>query len=190
MILKTIRNRRSKNMNKKLMLIASIMGLNLGMGLIFLPKLLRLMGLDPHYKGKKYDLNGKKALIITTSHDSLGSNKKKTGVYSSEMTVPYYAFLDGNMDVDLGSIEGGVIPIDPISLRYPLATPEDKQFLRDENFQKKFVNSLKIDDLRFTKYDLIFIAGGWGAAYDLGSSEVLGQKITEANAKGIIIGSV
>ena len=31
-----------------------------------------------------------------------------------------------------------------------------------------------------SKYDIVFLAGGWGAAYDLGQSTVLAQKITEA----------
>jgi hypothetical protein len=34
------------------------------------------------------------------------------------------------------------------------------------------------------------MAGGWGACYDLGTSEVLGKKITEANANSILPGSV
>jgi len=177
-------------MNKKAMGIAGLIALNVGMGLMMLPKILRLMGLDPQYKGKEYDLNGKKALIITTSHGSMGSTKKKTGVYASEMTVPYYAFLDANMAVDLASIEGHMIPIEPISLKYPLATLADKRFLSDKEFKNKVKNALKIDDLNFENYDLIFIAGGWGAAYDLGVSEVLGRKITAANAKRIILGSV
>ena len=42
----------------------------------------------------------------------------------------------------------------------------------------------------FTQYDIIYIAGGWGASYDLGFSEILGAKITEANAKNILLGSV
>jgi putative intracellular protease/amidase len=34
------------------------------------------------------------------------------------------------------------------------------------------------------------MAGGWGAAYDLGFSEVLGRKISEAYSRKIILGSV
>ena len=50
---------------------------------------------------------------------------------------------------------------------------------------------MRIDDVDFTQYDAIFMAGGWGAAYDLGFSEVLGQKISEAYyAESPIIGSV
>jgi putative intracellular protease/amidase len=42
----------------------------------------------------------------------------------------------------------------------------------------------------FLDYDIIWLAGGWGAAYDLGYSEVLGEKISEAHAEGILLGSV
>ena len=65
------------------------------------------------------------------------------------MTVPYYQFLDANMQVDIASIEGGQIPIEPMSLRWPLLTPEDKRFRSDSEFQDKVSNSLKIDEPRF-----------------------------------------
>ena len=41
-------------------------------------------------------------------------------------------------------------------------------------------NYKPIDDVDFTEYDVVFLAGGWGAAYDLGYSPVLGEKISEA----------
>lgn len=34
------------------------------------------------------------------------------------------------------------------------------------------------------------MAGGWGAAYDLGFSELLGQKIAEGYAAGAVVGGV
>lgn len=156
----------------------------------FFPKILNMIGLHPHYEGEIYDLSGKKVLLITTSHATLGKGGKKTGVYASEMTVPYYQFHDAKMRVELASIKGGEIPIEPLSLKYPVATSEDRRYAKDENFREKVKHSLKIDDVDFISYDLIFMAGGWGAAYDLGQSEVLGEKLTQANAAGIILGSV
>jgi len=155
-----------------------------------LPKILRWLGLHPKYDSKAYDLEGKKALIITTSQDTLGQTEKATGVYSSEMTVPYYEFLDNGMNVDLASIKGGEIPIEPSSIRWPLATEADKRSLKDNVFQKKVKNSILVDNVNIDNYDLIFMAGGWGASYDLGQSEVLGEKISEAYKKDKIIGSV
>ena len=151
-----------------------------------------MLGVHPHYEGKNYDLPNKKALIITTSQAFLGNEKnaKPTGVYASEMTVPYYEFLDANMQVDLASIKGGKIPIEKMSIIWPLTTESDKRFLKDTDALAKANNSAKIDDIDFLEYDIIYFAGGWGAAYDLGYSEILGEKLTESYANGVILGSV
>ena len=154
-----------------------------------LPKFLQFLGLHPNYDKHNFDLSGKKALIITTSHDQL-SNGKATGVFASEMTVPYYEFLDAKMRVDVASIDGGQIPIEPFSLQYPIASEADKRFREDEVFQAKVNESLKIDRLDFSNYDVVFLAGGWGAAWDLGTSEVLGEKITQANQADALLGAV
>lgn len=155
-----------------------------------LPPLLKTLGLHAPYEGQSFDLTGRKALIITTSKGFLGETGKKTGVYASEMTVPYYEFFDAGMQVDIASINGGEIPIEPMSLNWPLLTPADERFLMDADFQQKVKKSLKIDQVDFTRYDLVYLAGGWGAAYDLGTSEVLGRKISEAYSSKIILGSV
>lgn len=155
-----------------------------------IPVLLKLLGYHPDYDKKSYDFKGKKALIIATSHDVIDATGKKTGVYGSELTVPYYEFVDAKMEVDLASIDGGKIPVEPFSQKYPLACEADRRFLKDTQALDKLRNSSKIDDLDFGEYDIIFISGGWGAAFDLGFSEVLGAKITAANAKNVLIGAV
>jgi putative intracellular protease/amidase len=175
---------------KRLLLIIAVIVIVLGSAVWFgLPAGLKALGLHPEYTGEKTSLPGGKALIITTSHDRL-TDKKATGVFGSEMTAPYYVFLDGGMTVDLASIKGGRIPIDPQSFIWFIQTDWDKRFLKDGVFQQKVEQSLWIDDLDFTAYDIIYLAGGWGAAYDLGTSEVLGRKISEAYAAGKIIGGV
>ncbi|MEO0563546.1 MAG: type 1 glutamine amidotransferase domain-containing protein [Chloroflexota bacterium] len=154
------------------------------------PRLIHLLGVHPHYHGREFDLPGKKALIIGTNHEDLGDTGQKTGVALSELSVPYYQFLDANMQVDLASVNGGNIPIDPQTVRWPIPTPDDRRFLADKPAINKLENSLKIDDLDFTEYDIVFMAGGWGASYDLGYSEVLGEKTTEAYIDGAVVGSV
>ena len=54
----------------------------------------------------------------------------------------------------------------------------------------KIKNSTPIKIIDFTQYDIIYLAGGWGAAYDLGFSNLLGEKISEAyyNSEAIIGG--
>ena len=177
-------------MRKKVLITLAVILVLLFVLVLMLPKILAYMGLHPDSEGQSFNLQGRRALIITTSHDVLGNTGKKTGVYASEMTVPYYEFLDAQMKVDLASTKGGNIPVEPVSIKWPVATVADKRYLKDEDFQNKAENSLKIDDVDFTQYDIIYIAGGWGASYDLGISEILGAKISEANAKNILLGSV
>ena len=95
------------------------------------------------------------------------------------------------MTVDLASIKGGEIPIDPQSFLFIIKSEADDRYLKDDEFQEKVKHSLKIDDVDFTQYDVVWLAGGWGAAYDLGQSEILGKKVSEAYyAEEPIIGSV
>lgn len=155
-----------------------------------LPKLMILLGVHPHYYRREFDLQGRKAMVICTSHGTLDPTDAATGVYGSEMTAPYYQFLDAGMQVDIVSPLGGEVPIEPASLKWPVVTAADKRFLKDDDYQHKIKNSLKIEDIDFTDYDIVFMAGGWGAAYDLGYSEALGEKGSEAYAAGAVLGSV
>lgn len=176
-------------MNWKIKTLLVIAALTAGV-YVGLPPALRAAGLHPHYEIPKFELSGLRALVITTSHDTLGDTGKATGVFGSEMTVPYYAFLDAGLQVDIASIKGGEIPVQPWSMSWPLATADDKRFLKDQDAMKKLAQSIPIAKVNAADYDVIFLAGGWGASYDFAQTERLGQLISEANTNGAILGSV
>jgi putative intracellular protease/amidase len=155
-----------------------------------LPPLVKGLGLHPDYVGPTVDFPGGRALIVTTSQATLAPGSAATGVFASEMTGPYYVFLEGGMQVDVASIKGGVIPIDPLSFWWFVESGTDKRFKADPEFRRKTQDSLKIDDVDFASYDIVYLAGGWGAAYDLGTSDVLGEKISAAWKAGRIVGGV
>ncbi len=155
-----------------------------------LRKLLQRAGVHPEDpESIDVDLTGRRALVIATNHGVLDVGKP-TGVFASELTVPYYAFLDAGMDVDVASPNGGVIPIDPQSLKAVLRTEACDRLLADDDLRGKISESHAVGDLDMADYDIVYLAGGWGAAFDLGFSEDLGQKITHANELGRIIGGV
>ena len=168
----------------------------IGVFLISLPTLVHKAGLHPEYSGPTVDLPGKRALIITTSHSVLAApgetDGPATGVMASELTHPYYTFLDGGMEVDVASIKGGEIPIDPQTLQFMIISPEDERYLNDPIAQAKVENSIPIAEVDIDQYDIVFISGGWGAAYDLAQSPVLAEKVTESyyGDKAAIIGGV
>ncbi len=79
-----------------------------------LRKVLKKAGLHPDDPdATEFHLPGRRALIIATNAGHLDVGKP-TGVFASEMTVPYYAFLDAGMDVDIASPAGGVIPVEAV----------------------------------------------------------------------------
>jgi putative intracellular protease/amidase len=155
-----------------------------------------LIALHPEYSGPSVDLPGKRALVITTSHSVLAApgetEGKATGVFGSEMTHPYYTFLDGGMEVDIASIQGGELPIDPASFYFMVKTPEDDRYLNDPVAQAKVKNSIPIAEVDIDQYDIVFISGGWGAAYDLAQSPALAAKVSESyyGDKEAVIGGV
>jgi len=177
-------------MKKRLAITAGTLLVAALIGAIALPAMLRSLGLHPDFEGQRYLLPEGRALIIATSHDRLGEGGDETGVAASELTAPYYEFTGGRVEVDVASVRGGPIPFDPMTLSRLVRSHYDDQYLRDPSLQDKTRNSLRIDDVDFTQYDIIYLAGGWGAAYDLGQSSMLGQKITAAWAAGKVIGGV
>ena len=106
------------------------------------------------------------------------------------MTVPYYLFTDAGIEVDLASPLGGEIAIDPMSLRAVTRSHHDDRFLVDDLLKEKVRKSISMSDIDVEIYDVIYFAGGWGASFDLGFSDIVGQKVTEANAKGTILSGV
>jgi len=155
-----------------------------------LRKVLQRLGMHPEDAEKiEVELPGRRALVIATNHGTLDVGKP-TGVFASELTVPYYAFLDAGMDVDVASPNGGVIPVEPQSLKPVLRTEACDRFLADDDLKEKVSDSLAVGTLDMADYDIVFLAGGWGAAFDLGVSEDLGRQITIANEHDRVIGGV
>ena len=156
-------------------------------------QLLRRFGIHPKDKEahvlETLDMSGTRALCIATNHGVLDIGVP-TGVFGSELTVPYYVFLDAGMEVDVASPLGGVIPVDPLSMKELIRTPDDDRLLGDDVFRRKLMSSPSIADFDFTNYDIIYFAGGWGAAFDLGQSQLLGRKVTEAHAAARVIGGI
>eukprot|EP00658_Telonema_sp_P-2_P072848 TRINITY_DN61939_c0_g1_i1.p1 TRINITY_DN61939_c0_g1~~TRINITY_DN61939_c0_g1_i1.p1 ORF type:complete len:609 (-),score=128.71 TRINITY_DN61939_c0_g1_i1:356-2080(-) len=142
-------------------------------------------------RSKNYTLPGKRALVITTSHGVLGPNGcttcKPTGVASPEFTAPFYIFQDAGVNVTLASIQGGAIPIDT-EARF--MTHWDTRFWADPTARALVRTSPSIANLNFSDFDLVYMAGGWGAAWDLGRSAPLAEGITAAAGAGKVLGSV
>jgi putative intracellular protease/amidase len=73
-----------------------------------------------------------KILMILTSQPTMGVGGAPTGVWFEELTAPYYAFIDAGAEVEVVSVAGGRIPIDPHSLKATGNNPASvERFLKD-----------------------------------------------------------
>ena len=184
-------------MKRKLLIALGVVASMMAVTALALPTILHTAGLHPEFQGELAGLlPGRRALIVTTSHDVLSAPGEttgdQTGVAASELTHPYYSFLQSGLEIDVASIKGGRVPVDPQTLNFVVRTPEDERYMDDAVLQAKVTNSIAVADVDFTAYDIVFLSGGWGAAYDLGQSTVLGKKISEAyySEKKPLIGGV
>ncbi|CAL8466576.1 g6112 [Coccomyxa elongata] len=105
-----------------------------------------------------------RVLIVCTSEGVLGDTDVPTGVWAEELAAPYYLFLKKGYLIDIVSIAGGKVPIDPLSV----APPYDK------------ISTIKH-----------FLAdGGHGIAWDGPFSREIMRVVETAFAAGKVIGAV
>ncbi|WP_288806576.1 type 1 glutamine amidotransferase domain-containing protein [uncultured Novosphingobium sp.] len=131
-----------------------------------------------------------KVLFVLTSHARVGETDRPTGVWIEELTTPYYAFIDAGAEVDLASIAGGEVPLDPGSMAEADRPKSVSRFLADSLTVEKLRHSLKLDDLGPGSYDAIFLPGGHGTMWDLPMSSALADLLSAAFASGKVVAAV
>ncbi|WP_029006243.1 type 1 glutamine amidotransferase domain-containing protein [Azorhizobium doebereinerae] len=132
-----------------------------------------------------------KILIILTSHAALGDTGKPTGVWFEELATPYYTFVDAGAQVDIVSIDGGKVPIDPASLKPKGENePSVERFLADQTAMQSVAASRKVTDVSSETYDAIFLPGGHGTMWDLPRSGDLAALLSKAWAQGKVLAAV
>jgi putative intracellular protease/amidase len=130
-----------------------------------------------------------KILVILTSHATAGT--QPTGVWLEEFTTPYYAFADAGAQVEVASIAGGAVPIDPHSIEAAGRNPASvERYLKDEALRGRVTASKKINGLRAADYDAVFMPGGHGTMWDLPESATLARLLGEAWGEGKVVAAV
>jgi len=62
--------------------------------------------------------------------------------------------------------------------------------LNDPVLKAALSSSSSLGGLDISRFEIVYLAGGWGAAFDLGTSSVVGEQISTANANGAVLGGV
>lgn len=139
-------------------------------------------------------MNITKIIIITTSHLTMGTpdlTSEPTGVWFEELATPYYHFIDAGFEVDVASIKGGAIPIDPRSQKTAGKNKYSvEQFMKDAHSMTKITNSLSIEGINLDEYDAIFFPGGHGTMWDFPNNKKLSQVIANALENQRVVAAV
>jgi len=107
-------------------------------------------------------------LMIVTSNARLGDTGKPTGFWAEELAVPYYALLDAGAQIVLASPAGGVVALDPGSVKPKGENdPVVERFLADTELNTLTQTTVKVAELDGAKFDAVFFPGGHGTMWDL-----------------------
>ncbi len=132
-----------------------------------------------------------KILMILTSQSTMGVGGAPTGVWFEELTAPYYAFIDAGAEVEVASVAGGRIPIDPHSQKDAGSNPASvERFLKDAVAMHRMENSTPLATLSAANYDAIFLPGGHGTMWDLPHNAALARLLNAAWTSGKVIAAV
>ncbi len=131
-----------------------------------------------------------KVLFVTTSHDALGATTEKTGLWLDELASPYFIFKEAGAYISIASPKGGPVPIDPKSESIISVTRSSKRFRNDTEAMNHLSRSIPLLDIKDENYDLLFIAGGHGAMWDLASNPLLKQLVENFNTRKKPVGAV
>lgn len=105
-----------------------------------------------------------KVLIVLTSHSHLGETGENTGLWLSELTHPYFVFTTRGIEVDIVSIQGGEVPVDPRS--WDEEDNNNERFMADSQLMDNLQHSKSLDDIDTIHYQAIIFAGGHGTMWD------------------------
>lgn len=132
-----------------------------------------------------------KILMILTSQSTMGVGGAPTGVWFEELSAPYYAFIDAGVEVEIASVAGGRIPIDPHSLKAVGSNPASvERFLNDAEAMRRMEHSKPLSALDAAAYSAFFLPGGHGTMWDLPNNATLAGLLNSAWKDGKVIAAV
>lgn len=135
----------------------------------------------------------KRILMVLTSHHSLGDSGKHTGVWLEELAVPYMAFTANGYAVDLCSIKGGRVPIDPKSERRGRDADINRildDFRRNAEANRKLDATFPVQGMSAEPYCAVVLPGGHGTMWDFRDNPDLRRVIQNCFGAGKVVAAL
>jgi putative intracellular protease/amidase len=100
-----------------------------------------------------------------------------TGLWLSELTHAYDVFEEKGYEQHIVSPKGGISPLEPRALKWPLLDASAKAWLEDPDRMRSLASTRRPDEIDPHEYDAIYFTGGHAVMWDFPDSEGL-QRIT------------
>lgn len=131
-----------------------------------------------------------KVLIIVTNVAGYDKVDKQTGLWLGELTHFYDELEAGGYQMDIVSISGGAVPLDPRSLKGIAMDAHIKKRMQDPSFMNLLQNTKSVEDVNAADYSAIFLTGGHGVMWDFPENQKLQQLIRDIYESEGIVSSV
>jgi Putative intracellular protease/amidase len=127
-----------------------------------------------------------KVLIIVSNAFVIGPNKRRTGIFLSEVAHPYAEFDRAEYQIDFASLTGDTPFLDALNLAND---PDNLSFLVGKGWAS-MQKAVKLSDIDVHQYDAIFVPGGLAPMVDMPEHPLLKQVIKEIYERDAIVGAV
>lgn len=136
-------------------------------------------------------MSSKKVLVIVTSVGEYETMGYRTGLWLGELTHFWDIAEAAGIDLEIASIAGGNVPLDPESLSHEfLADHGTGARYRDRQFMNLLHGTKSVAEVSAPEYDAIYLTGGHGVMYDFPESRELAALIAEFYESGKVVSSV
>ncbi|WP_280171638.1 type 1 glutamine amidotransferase domain-containing protein [Agrobacterium pusense] len=121
----------------------------------------------------------KRILHVVSNVSHYSDPLRPTGLWLSELTHAWDVFAARGHDQHIVSPKGGVSPLEPRALKWPLLDASAKAWLSDPGRMALLASTMRPDDVEPARYDAIYFTGGHAVMWDFPDDGGL-QRITRA----------
>jgi len=128
----------------------------------------------------------KMALLVLTSHSTLGDTGKSTGYTVSEAADPWRVFVDAGWGVHVASVAGGPPPEDGLDL----TQPNQQAWKLNKEISHQLETAPSPEHVNPAIYDVIYFVGGHGAMWDFPDNAPLAALAAAVYERGGVVAAV
>lgn len=128
-------------------------------------------------------------LIVATNADRYEGHGAPTGLWFSELTH-FYDAVDADIPTIIASLQGGEVPLDPVSLRRVFMDKASQEHFRDGKFRQKLRVTEKVADIDPEDFSAVYFTGGHGTMFDFPGDEDIQRFTVDLYKRGGLVSAV